>query len=70
MLQGLHLLSLKRGSVKTASGVKQLGYNTGIKTRRPNIVTQLHAMPKKQKQPIPQPRNGIARLNQILKRFH
>ena len=33
--------------------MKQLGYNTGIKTRRPNIVTQLHAMPKKQKQPTP-----------------
>ncbi len=31
--------------------MKQLGYNTGIKTRRPNIVTQLHAMPKKQKPP-------------------
>lgn len=31
--------------------MKQLGYNTGIKTRRPNIVTQLHAMPRKQKPP-------------------
>jgi transposase-like protein len=31
--------------------MKQLGYNTGIKTRRPNIVTQLHVMPKKQTQP-------------------
>lgn len=31
--------------------MKNLGYNTGIKTRRPNIVTQLHTMPKKQKQP-------------------
>lgn len=31
--------------------MKQLGYNTGIKTRRPNIVTQLHDMPKKQKLP-------------------
>lgn len=31
--------------------MKQLGYNTGIKIRRPNIVTQLHAMPKKQKPP-------------------
>ncbi len=31
--------------------MKQLGYNTGIKTRRPNIVTQLYTMQKKQKQP-------------------
>jgi hypothetical protein len=31
--------------------MKHLGYNTGIKTRRPNIVTQLHAMPKKLKPP-------------------
>ena len=31
--------------------MKQLGYNTGIKTRRPNIVTQLLAMPKKQRPP-------------------
>jgi transposase len=31
--------------------MKNLGYNTGIKTRRPNIVTQLRAMPKKQKPP-------------------
>lgn len=33
--------------------MKQLGYNTGIKTRRPNIVTQFYVMPKKQKQPKP-----------------
>jgi transposase len=29
--------------------MKKLGYNTGIKTRRPNIVTQIYAMPKKSK---------------------
>lgn len=29
--------------------MKQLGYNTGIKTRRPNIVTELHAMTKHKK---------------------
>lgn len=27
--------------------MKALGYNTGIKTRRPNIVSNLYAMPKK-----------------------
>ncbi|MBA3286242.1 MAG: hypothetical protein H0U27_14455 [Nitrosopumilus sp.] len=29
--------------------MKQLGYNTGLKTRRPNIVTEFHAMAKHKK---------------------
>lgn len=31
--------------------MKALGYNTGIKTRRPNIVSNLYSMPKKKIKP-------------------
>lgn len=30
--------------------MRALGYNTGIRTRRPNIVSNLYAMPKKKKE--------------------